>query len=135
MIACCCRAQMVADFAVLWHGLVAAVEANGFESIVEPTVQRWFSEEFKAAHPEVLDEVRAMVRRTRVEGYLGCIGAFLGLSLEKRLPELPSGAGYEDASRADRIGVRVLHRSATRGSSQGISCSSGSAGSYSSVTW
>ena len=45
------------------------------------------------------------------------------------------GAAYDDASRADRIGDRVLHRSTTRGSSQGISCSSGSDGSYSSVTW
>src|SRR4051812_39207299 len=50
LVPCCCRASMVPDFAVLWHGLIAAVKANGFESIVEPTVQRWFSEEFKAAH-------------------------------------------------------------------------------------
>src|SRR4029077_3093786 len=66
LIACCCRAQMVPDFAVLWHGLTQTVQANGLESIVEPTVQRWFSEEFKAAHPEILDKVRAMIRRTRL---------------------------------------------------------------------
>ena len=34
----------------------------------------------------------------------------------------------------ESVGVLVLHRSLTRGSSQGIPCSSGSAGSYSSVT-
>ena len=34
-----------------------------------------------------------------------------------------------------RIGVLELHRCATRGSFQGTVCSSGSAGSYSSVTW
>jgi len=88
LIACCCRAQMVPDFAVLWHGLIQTVQANGLESIVEPTVQRWFSEEFKAAHPEILDKVRAMIRRTRLGGYLGCVGAFLGLSLESRLGEI-----------------------------------------------
>ena len=40
--------------------------------------------------------------------------------LEQRVPELPAGAGYEDAteSRDDRIGVCVLHSSLTRGSSQ-----------------
>ena len=57
--------------------------------------------------------------------------------LEQRVPELPAGAGYEDAtaSRDDRIGVCVLHSSLTRGSSQASDCSSGSAGSYSRVTW
>ena len=88
MVACCCRAQMVPDFAALWHGLIEAVTNNGFESIVEPTVQRWFSEEFKAANPQALDQVRAMIRRTRLEGYLGCVSAFLGLSLENRLAEI-----------------------------------------------
>ena len=55
----------------------------------------------------------------------------------ERLPQLTGGAGQEDASasRAERIGVVVLHRCATRGSFHGIPCSSGSEGSYSEVTW
>jgi len=55
--------------------------------------------------------------------------------LDERGPELAAGARYEDASRAERIGVCVCHRCLTRGSSQGTPCSSGSAGSYSRVTW
>ena len=58
--------------------------------------------------------------------------------LGQRVPELPAGARDQDAaaaSRSDRIGDRVLQRSTTRGSSHGTPCSSGSAGSYSSVTW
>jgi 3-oxoadipate enol-lactonase len=85
LMPCCCRAQMVPDFAVLWHGLTQTVKNNGFESIVEPTVQRWFTQEFKAANPQMLDKVRSMIRRTSLEGYLGCIDAFLGLALEDRL--------------------------------------------------
>src|SRR6185503_9889747 len=64
LMPCCCRAQMVPDFAAMWHKLRDTVRENGLESIVEQTVQRWFSEDFKAAHPEVLDKVRAMIRRT-----------------------------------------------------------------------
>ena len=86
LAACCCRARMVPDFAKLWHGLIDAVKKNGFDSIVEPTAQRWFSDEFKATHPEALDGVRAMIRRTSQEGYLGCVAAFLGLDLEDLLP-------------------------------------------------
>jgi 3-oxoadipate enol-lactonase len=94
LAACCCRAKMVPDFAVLWHGLVDSVKKNGFESIVEQTAQRWFSDEFKAAHPGALDQVRAMIRRTSQEGYLGCVGAFLGLDLEDRLPSIRTRAIY-----------------------------------------
>jgi 3-oxoadipate enol-lactonase len=91
---CCCRAQMVPDFAVLWHGLIENVRKNGLESIVEPTAQRWFSEEFKAANPHVLDEVRKMIRRTSLDGYLGCIGAFLGLELEGQLGKIKTPTYY-----------------------------------------
>ena len=60
-----------------------------------------------------------------------------GERLGERGAELAAGARDQDAweSRAERIGSFVCHRSTTRGSSQGIPCSSGSAGSYSSVTW
>ena len=54
----------------------------------------------------------------------------------ERMAELAAGAGDQGAaSRAERIGVVVLHRCATRGSFHGTPCSSGSSGSYSSVTW
>ena len=53
----------------------------------------------------------------------------------QRLAELAAAARDYDASRSERIGDDVLQSPATRGSFQGSSCSSGSAGSYSSVTW
>jgi hypothetical protein len=56
----------------------------------------------------------------------------------ERTAELAARARDQDAasvSRADRIGVLVLHRAATRGSFQGTVYSSGSSGSYSVVTW
>jgi 3-oxoadipate enol-lactonase len=84
----CCRAKMVPDFAAMWHGLIAKVEKEGVESIVEQTAQRWFSEEFKAKNPQVLDSVRAMIRRTSKEGYLGCVGAFLGMDVEDQLSSI-----------------------------------------------
>ena len=88
LMPCCCRARMVPDFAALWHKLRAAVQQNGLESIVEPTVQRWFSEDFKAAHPEVLEKIRRMIRGTTQQGHLGVTAAFLGLDVEDRLPEI-----------------------------------------------
>ena len=88
LVPCCCRAQMVPDFAAMWHNLYKTVEAGGVEPIVEQTAQRWFTDEFKAANPAVIDAVRAMIRATSKEGYLGVVSAFLGLALEARIPEI-----------------------------------------------
>jgi 3-oxoadipate enol-lactonase len=103
LVPCCCRARMVPEFATLWHGLIDTVKTKGFESIVEPTAQRWFSEEFKAANPGVLDGVRRMIRGTSEAGYLGCVGAFLGLDIEDRLGEIRAPTLYVSGAE-DRLG-------------------------------
>lgn len=88
LAACCCRAKMVPDFAVLWQKLRAAVAKDGVEAIVEPTVQRWFSDEFKKANPQVLQDVRNMIRGTTTLGYLGVTAAFVSLNIEDKLPQI-----------------------------------------------
>ena len=103
LMPCCCRAQMVPDFAAMWHKLRDTVRQDGLESIVEQTVQRWFSEDFKAAHPEVLDKVRAMIRRTTFEGYMGVTAAFLGLAEEVRLHEIRAPTLYVSGA-DDKLG-------------------------------
>jgi 3-oxoadipate enol-lactonase len=64
------------------------------EVIVEPTVQRWFSDEFKAANPQVLQNVRNMIRGTTTLGYLGVTAAFLGLNIEDKLPQIKAPTLY-----------------------------------------
>jgi 3-oxoadipate enol-lactonase len=94
LMPCCCRARMVPDFAAMWHKLRETVQKSGLETIVEPTVQRWFSEDFKQAHPEVLEKIRKMIRGTTQEGYLGVTAAFLGLELEDRLSHIRAPTLY-----------------------------------------
>ena len=103
LMPCCCRAQMVPEFAAMWHKLRDTVRQNGLESIVEQTVQRWFSEDFKAAHPDVLDKVRKMIRRTTFEGYMGVTAAFLGLAEEPRLGEIRAPTLYVSGA-DDKLG-------------------------------
>jgi 3-oxoadipate enol-lactonase len=94
LVPCCCRARMVPEFAELWHKLREAVAQDGVEVIVEPTVQRWFSDEFKAANPQVLQNVRNMIRGTTTLGYLGVTAAFLGLNIEDKLPQIKAPTLY-----------------------------------------
>ena len=44
-----------------------------------------------------------MIRRTSQEGYLGCVGAFLGLDLEDRLPSIRARTIYVSGAE-DRMG-------------------------------
>ena len=85
LIPCCCRAVMTSDFAAIWPKFVDTVKRLGMEGMVEPTVQRWFTDDFKAANPQVLDNVRRMIRATNPLGYYGCIAAFLTLDFSKGL--------------------------------------------------
>ncbi|HEX5767473.1 MAG TPA: alpha/beta fold hydrolase [Burkholderiales bacterium] len=103
LVPCCCRARMVMDFAQLWHKLRGTVQEQGLEAIVEPTVQRWFSDEFKAAHPEVLEKIRTMIRGTTLDGYMGVTAAFLGLDVEERLPRIQARTLYVSGAE-DKLG-------------------------------
>jgi 3-oxoadipate enol-lactonase len=94
---------MVPDFAAMWHKLRETVQQNGLEAIVEPTVQRWFSEEFKAAHPEALESVRRMIRRTTFEGYMGVTAAFLRLDVEDELHRITAPTLYVSGAE-DKLG-------------------------------
>jgi 3-oxoadipate enol-lactonase len=103
LVPCCCRAKMVPDFAAMWHKLREAVAAEGVEVIVEPTTQRWFSDEFKAANPKVLQDVRNMIRGTTTLGYLGVTAAFLGLDLEGKLGQIKAPTLYLSGAE-DKLG-------------------------------
>lgn len=88
LMPCCCRAVMTPDFAAMWPKFIDVVKQQGMEGMVEQTVQRWFTDDFKAANPEVLDSVRSMIRGTDPVGYEGVIKAFLTLDFSKGLNQI-----------------------------------------------
>jgi 3-oxoadipate enol-lactonase len=83
-----CRAELAPEYEAIWPPLIATVKARGIEAIVEPTVERWFSPDFRAANPALIDKVRTMIRRTSLDGYLGCIAALLTLDYRRDLGRL-----------------------------------------------
>jgi 3-oxoadipate enol-lactonase len=70
----CCTSAHFPDPAT-WHERIAAVSAGGTASIAATVVERWFTPEWAAAHPEIVAEARAMVAGTSDEGYRGCCAA------------------------------------------------------------
>jgi 3-oxoadipate enol-lactonase len=85
LTACDCRADAPEFFRNMWDQREAIVDEQGLEGIVEPTIQTWFTEAARARDPALIDQVRAMIRGTSLEGYLGCGDALRRLDYKRRL--------------------------------------------------
>lgn len=83
-----------------WADRIAAVRAEGIESIADTILERWFSRRFRQTAE--LKGWRAMLVRTPVDGYAGCSAAIAGADFLTptsglTLPTLAI-AGSEDGS-------------------------------------
>jgi len=58
-----------------WEERIAVAQKQGIDALVEPTVARWFPPETVAKNPPYLDKIRAMIRSTPVNGFIGCAAA------------------------------------------------------------
>ena len=89
---CDSRLEMPTEFLSAIDERNRLVRAQGMEAIVEPMLVRWFSPAGIAARLPALDQVRAMIRRTHVEGFVGCGEALKTARVLDRLAEvrLPS---------------------------------------------
>ncbi len=88
LVAAACRAALTPDYEAIWPPMIETARASGIEAIVERTARRWFPEPFREANPETMKKVRTMIRRTSLDGYLGCIAALLTLDLGGRVQDL-----------------------------------------------
>jgi 3-oxoadipate enol-lactonase len=58
-----------------WEERIVTARQNGMEAMVDSTVSRWFPPEILAKNPPYIDKVKAMIRATPVDGYIGCSAA------------------------------------------------------------
>jgi 3-oxoadipate enol-lactonase len=58
-----------------WEERIVTARQNGMEAMVDSTVSRWFPPEILAKNPPYIDKVKAMIRSTPVDGYIGCAAA------------------------------------------------------------
>lgn len=68
-----------------WQARIKAVEQGGLEAIRDMVGSRYFSDGFRAAHPDIVKTVMDRFVQTPREGYLGCCDAIAGLDYAKDL--------------------------------------------------
>ena len=65
----------------MWKERIAAIRANGIESVADAVLERWFAPGFRASDAALA--WRHMLVRTPLEGYLACCAAIAGADLSE----------------------------------------------------
>lgn len=78
LVLCATMAEQPAPAA--WGERMATVRRAGLLAIVEPTLARWFTADWRQSNPDAVSKVREMILETRSEGYIGCGSAIAELS-------------------------------------------------------
>ena len=88
LVLCDTTSRYPADAAPVWQERIRTVEAKGMGAIVEAMLERWFTAPFRKRRPDVMDRVRALLRATSPQGYIGCCHALPKINVTDRLKEL-----------------------------------------------
>jgi 3-oxoadipate enol-lactonase len=85
LVLCDTTSRVPPEAAPVWEGRIETAKAQGMGALVEPTLQRWFTEPFYKADKAMMQRVGAMIRATPVAGYVGCCHAIPKIDLTHRL--------------------------------------------------
>ncbi len=56
----------------VWNGRARAAVEHGMPALVKTTLDRWFTADFRAKHPETMKMIGDMIATTPAEGYAAC---------------------------------------------------------------
>ena len=82
LVLCCTSARFDPE---AYNSRARTVRAEGVGVVADAVLERWFTPEFSASHPGVVEWAGSMLRNTPVEGYAGCCEAIGGAELASRL--------------------------------------------------
>nr|TFG52515.1 MAG: 3-oxoadipate enol-lactonase [Hyphomicrobiales bacterium] len=102
LIICDCAAASNPAGAAQWAERIADAKQGGMDALVDITVGRWFSPEALENNAPVVDKVRQMIRKTPVNGFIGCASALSDFDFKAGLGEIKAPtlliAGTKDAA-------------------------------------
>jgi 3-oxoadipate enol-lactonase len=109
LVLCCTSAKL--EPAESWLERAAIVRAEGVEAIADVVLGRWFTPAWAAAHPDVIERMRATLIATPREGYAGCCEAIAAMDLTPVLPSISAPtlviSAAEDPSIPPEHGRRI----------------------------
>jgi 3-oxoadipate enol-lactonase len=98
----------------MWEARAKAVADGGLAAIKEMVMGRYFSDEFRQHHPDVVAKVARRFLETPVEGYLGCCDAIRELDFTAALARIHARtvviAGERDAGTPPAMQEAIANR-------------------------
>ena len=85
LVLCDTSSRIPPEAGPIWEGRIKVAAEQGMEPLVEPTLQRWFTEPFYKANKPMMSRVGQMIRNTKPAGYIGCCRAIPKINLTDRL--------------------------------------------------
>ena len=58
-----------------WNARIAQVQRDGLKEIIPGTLERWFTNAFRASHSDTVAKIRSLLEATSIQGYLACCAA------------------------------------------------------------
>jgi 3-oxoadipate enol-lactonase len=71
-----------------WKQRIQVAEEKGMQPLVQPTLERWFTEAFRKSNPGPVEAVGKLIASTPVAGYVGCCHAIPRINVTARLKEI-----------------------------------------------
>ena len=87
IICCAARADNPPPFVDSWNQRIAVIEEKGTDGVVDGSLDRWYSKEFKdnSKNNDIINLSKDMIRGTSSNGYIGCAHALKTLNYLKDL--------------------------------------------------
>jgi 3-oxoadipate enol-lactonase len=65
----------------MWDDRIRMAQEKGIPGMVDATMERWFTKEFRERAPERIAVMRGMFLKTQLDGFLGCCHAIRNMDL------------------------------------------------------
>jgi 3-oxoadipate enol-lactonase len=101
---------------LLWEERIIQVQTSGVGSLADAAMGRWFSQSFRASHPEVVSIYHRMLSETPAIGYAACCAAIRDADLRSAIAGIAAPAliiaGHHDPV-TPPADAQVMHEAIT----------------------
>ncbi|MDF0709224.1 3-oxoadipate enol-lactonase [Flagellimonas okinawensis] len=73
-----------------WNDRIAFVKKNGMDSLAEGSKERWFTNEFRSSHPDIVQDLANQIIHIDVNGYMGNCAAVRDADFREDLNQIVS---------------------------------------------
>ena len=71
-----------------WNARIDTVRKQGMQAVVNGVLERWYTSNFRASSPSVIESTRQMLLMTPVEGYAACCAAIRDADLRDQISRI-----------------------------------------------